>query len=174
MVMAMDKCREQTAMFYLIIVVAALVTGMNPARAAPDQQQLINEQAMNATSVLESGDKKKLNGRSLQEQYGGLVMDRTITVGGHDFYGYFTTLWRDKLLNEQFTLSVVERPSARWGNRIWIEFANRKVFETVLPANRSYIKSISEQAVEIVHRNAIDAEVQRLLFREDDIGPDEM
>lgn len=160
-------------MFRLITVAAALITGLTPAFAAQDQNAVTNEKLTNATNELGSGD-KKLNGRSLQEQYGGIVTDQTITVAGQDFYQYFVALWQDQPLNERYSIAIRERPSARWGNKVWVEYANSVVFETVLPSNRSNIKAISAQAVEIAYRNVVDAETQRLFFRDQDIGPDEM
>jgi curli production assembly/transport component CsgE len=110
----------------------------------------------------------------LPEAYGGVVVNQTITVVGHDFYQYFMAGWRDKDMNERFALSIQERPSARWGNLVWVEFAQKRVFQTYLPPSRSAVKAVSEQAVEIAYQNVIDADVQRLLFRDEDLGPDEI
>lgn len=115
-----------------------------------------------------------LNGHGLQETYGGIVTDQTITVAGQTFYQAFVAAWHDKPNQERFVLSVRERPSARWGNEVWIEYAQRRVFQAVLPPNRSNIKAVVDQAVEIAYKNVADAEVQRLLFRDPDIGPDEL
>lgn len=115
----------------------------------------------------------ELNGRVLQELYGGVVVDQTITVAGQDFYQYFIVLWRDKPLSEQYAISIHERPSARWGNEVWVEYAQRRVFQTILPTSRANIKPVSEQAVELAYQNVVDTEVQRLLFRNQDIGADE-
>lgn len=160
-------------MFRLITVAAVLFTGLTPAFAAQDQNAVTNDKFTNATNGLGNID-KQLNGRSLQEQYGGIVTDQTITVAGQDFYQYFVALWREQALNENFAIAIREQPSARWGNKITVEYAHRRMFETVLPPNRSNIKAISEQAVEIAYKNVVDAETQRLFFRDQDIGQDEM
>ncbi len=162
-------------MFRLITVAIALITWMTLAAAAPalDQNGVANDEITNAQNGLGSSD-KKLNGRTLQEQYGGIVTDQTITVAGQDFYQYFVASWQDQPLNERYSIAIRERPSARWGNKVWVEYANSVVFETVLPSNRSNIKAISAQAVEIAYRNVVDTETQRLFFRDQDIGPDEM
>ncbi len=112
--------------------------------------------------------------RALEELYAGVVVDQTITVAGQDFYQYFVVFWRDKPLSERYAISIHERPSARWGNQVWIEYAQRRVFQTTLPASRAAIKPVSEQAAEITYQNVVDTDVQRLLFRDLDIGPDEM
>ena len=110
----------------------------------------------------------------LEELYAGVVVDQTITVAGQDFYQYFIVFWRDKPLSERYAISIHERPSARWGNQVWIEYAQRRVFQTILPTSRAAIKPVSEQAADIAYQNVVDTDVQRLLFRDLDIGPDEM
>lgn len=142
-----------------------------------------NESTPTNGKTLESGEKalkekhitgRSLDGKALQEIYGGIVTDQTITVAGQNFYQMFVASWRDKPNQERFVIAIRERPSARWGNEIWVEYAQRRVFQAVLPANRSNIKAIADQAVEIAYKNVVDAEVQRLLFRDLDLGPDEL
>lgn len=115
-----------------------------------------------------------LNGRVLQELYAGVVVDQTITVAGHEFYQHFAALWREKEMASRYAISVHERPSARWGTQIWIEYAQRRVFQVFMPAARSNVRAVSEQAAEIAFQNVIDTEVKRLLFREPDLGADEI
>lgn len=109
-----------------------------------------------------------------QEQYGGLVANQTITVAGQDFYQYFVSAWRDQALSERYAISIHERPSARWGSRIWVEYAQRRVFQAFLPTARAAIKALSEQAVAVACQKAAAAEIERLLFRDADIGADEI
>jgi curli production assembly/transport component CsgE len=104
---------------------------------------------------------------------GGLVTDQTITPAGHDFYQQFSALWYDKPLQDHFSIAVRERPSAREGNRVQIDYANRTVFEAVLPAARGNIAGTSSRAVDVVYERVSAAEVERLLFREPDLAADE-
>lgn len=106
-------------------------------------------------------------------QLGGLIADQTVTAAGRHFYQSFSALWLDLPLNEQWNIAVRERVSARFGNRIQIEYANRTVFDTALPTARSNIKAISARAVEIAYPTVSNAAVQRLLFRELDLAGDE-
>jgi curli production assembly/transport component CsgE len=115
-----------------------------------------------------------LNGRVLQELYGGVVANQTMTVVGQDFYQYFVALWRDKQMSDRYEVSIHERPSARWGSQIWVEYAQRRVFQAVLPPARANIRSLTEQAVEIAYQNIVETEMQRLLFKDSDVGPDEI
>ncbi len=112
--------------------------------------------------------------RVLQELYGGVVANQTITVAGQDFFQHFVAAWRDRDLSERYAISIHERPSARWGTRIWIEYAQRPIFQAVLPTGRAGIKTLSEQAVELAYQKVADIEIGRLLFRESDLGADEI
>lgn len=109
-----------------------------------------------------------------QEAYGGLVANQTVTVAGQDFFQSFTSAWRERDLSERYAISIGEKPSARWGSQIWIEYAQRRIFQASLPTGRAGIKELSEQAVEVAYQRITDAEVERLLFRDIDLGPDEM
>lgn len=109
-----------------------------------------------------------------KESYGGLVANQTVTVAGQDFFQYFVSAWRDRDLSERYAISVHERPSARWGTQVWIEYAQRRIFQASLPTARSGVRELGEQAVEEVYQKIADTEVERLLFRDVDLGPDEM
>jgi curli production assembly/transport component CsgE len=109
-----------------------------------------------------------------QDLYGGLVTNQTITVAGQDFYQHFVAAWRQRELSESFAISIHERPSARWGSKVWIEYGQRRVFHASLPTARAAIKSLSEHAVAIAQQQIIDTEVERLLFRNADLGADEI
>jgi curli production assembly/transport component CsgE len=117
---------------------------------------------------------RALNASVLQELYAGVVVDQTVTVVGHDFYQEFVALWREKDMSSRYAIAVIERPSARWGSQIWIEYAHRRVFQIFLPAARANVRAASAEAADAAFQNVVDAEVQRLLFRDPDLGADEI
>lgn len=123
---------------------------------------------------LQSEEQGKPENRSQQSLYGGLVTNQTITVAGQDFYQHFVAAWQELAVSERFAISIHERPSARWGSQVWIEFSQRRILQFALPAGRSGIRAISEQAVAVVQQRIIDAEVERALFRNADLGADEI
>jgi len=107
-------------------------------------------------------------------QYGGMVVDQTVSVAGQDFYRYFAAAWRENALSERFTLSIHEQASARWGSRVRIEYANRVMFQASLPIARPAIPAVARQAAQAVQQRIAEAEVDRLLFRDPDLGADEI
>ncbi|MFL6675433.1 MAG: CsgE family curli-type amyloid fiber assembly protein [Massilia sp.] len=112
--------------------------------------------------------------RFAEEAFGASVTNQTITVAGQEFYRAFCAFWHDKPFSERYAVAVRENPSVRRGNQVVVEFAGRTVFQGILPNSRSNIKPMSERAVEIAYDTAFNAHVQRLLFREQDLGPDEI
>lgn len=101
----------------------------------------------------------------------GRVTNQTVTAAGQDFFRHFAFAWHERDLAERFAVAVRERPSARWGTRICIEFAQKRIFEAALPRAPSAIRTLSEQAAEMAYQKVVDAEVDRLLFRHVDTGP---
>ncbi|HEY9460161.1 MAG TPA: curli production assembly/transport protein CsgE [Paralcaligenes sp.] len=111
---------------------------------------------------------------SEQDLLGGVITSRTITVLGWDFYEYFTAKWQAIHGNERLSLSIYERPTARWGSEIWIDYRQTRVFHTFLPPARSATKEISTKAVDFVYKNVTDINIQRSLFTDVDLAPEEM
>lgn len=109
-----------------------------------------------------------------QELYAGVVLDQTVTVVGHEFYQYFAALWRDRETSERYAIAIHERPSARFGSQLWVEYAQRRVFQIVLQATRANVKEISREAADIAFQNVMDIEVQRLMSHDRDLAPDEL
>lgn len=104
----------------------------------------------------------------------GILVNRTVTVQGHEFYHYFSMWWQHHDAASQYSLSVFERPSARWGSEVWVEHNRVIMFKTFLPPARSQTKKISEQAAAIVFENIENNELEKSLFSSDDLGPEEM
>jgi curli production assembly/transport component CsgE len=108
------------------------------------------------------------------ERFGAAVTNQTVTVTGQQFYTAFCAFWHDKPFSERFAIAVREHPSARSGTRVVVEFAGRAVFQGMLQRSNSNIRPISERAVEIAYDNVVNTDFQRLLLREQDLGPDEI
>jgi len=110
----------------------------------------------------------------LPEIESGVVLNRTVTVGGQEFFQHFDHAWRDHGISERLIVSVHELPNPRFGSRIWVESGQRRLFEAVLPTGRSSIRPLAERAAEAASERAAEAEVERLLFRHADLGRDEI
>lgn len=104
----------------------------------------------------------------------GIVTSQAITVAGREFSDYFIAAWRDKQDSERYTLAIHERPSARSGSQVWIEFAHRRVFQAQLPAARAALKGRAEQAAESTWQAVLEADGQSRLINDADLARDEI
>lgn len=132
-------------------------------------------QAQNALSdiakaVEENRKKQNENGNLLT----GIVVNRTITVLGWDFFHYFAASWRESPASEHYSVSIHERPTAIRGSEIWIEYNHQRVFQTYLSPARSAVKDVSAAAVQIVYQNVEAIDINRLLVHDKDLGSEEL
>jgi len=112
--------------------------------------------------------------RTLDDTLGGIVTNQTMTLAGEDFYTSFAQAWRDMPLGDRYVVSIHERPSARWGSLIWVEFEQRRVFDTFLPAARANIANVAMRAASTAYQNVVQADIARLLFHDVDLAGDEL
>ena len=111
--------------------------------------------------------------RALDETIGGIVTNQTMTLAGEDFYTSFAQAWRDMPLSDRYVVSIHERPSARWGSLIWVEFEQRRVFDMFLPTARANVASVAVRAASTAYQNVVQADIARLLFHDVDLAGDE-
>ena len=94
------------------------------------------------------------------EEVFGIILDRSVTFVGHDFYRYFSDYWRLKYTDSKDVLIIYERPSARWGSLIWVEYRSRKLVKLFIsPSNKT--REIAERVADEVGR-----ELTRIKFAE--------
>ncbi|RTZ39252.1 hypothetical protein EKL30_18240 [Candidimonas sp. SYP-B2681] len=140
------------------------------ARKDPGQKTRVDGPAGTSGIPGVTGGRKSV----FDDPLAGVVVNRTITVLGKDFYQHFTSRWREKDVGSQFTISIHERPSARFGSEIWVQFRQKRMFHTFLPPARAATKKISAMAVETVYQNINNSEVERIMVKSPDLGPEEM
>ncbi|MCI2808743.1 curli production assembly/transport protein CsgE [Eoetvoesiella caeni] len=114
------------------------------------------------------------SGRISNEPLRGLIINRTITVVGWNFYTSFSSIWQALYPASKDTLAITERPTAKFGSEIWISYENQNVYHTFLSPARSRARDESKQAIEIVRKNVAEIDLRRKLFQDADLGPEEM
>jgi curli production assembly/transport component CsgE len=129
--------------------------------------------ALSLACVLPSSAAPQRAETSLQADTAGIVTNRAITVAGHDFFNYFIAAWRDKPNSERYALAVYERPSARLGSQVRIEFAQRPLFQSRLPPSRAALKALGEEAAEIIYQAVLAVDAHRVLADDADLARDE-
>lgn len=136
---------------------------------------LIIAPVVHATTVPPAVKNPSLDSGNIDnEPLDGIVLNRTITVLGWDFYRNFVAIWRARFPNSKFTVSVFERPTAQFGSEIWIQYKERRMFHTFLSPARSATKPAAAAAVQMTYKNIVDSNVRNLLFSDVDLAPEEM
>lgn len=157
-------------LFYRTVLYVFIVASSTFLLALPGQVSgTESNERLNGTEQLAERAK-----RLLEDPLGGIVVNRTVTVQGQDFYRYFSAWWREIDEDGRYTISIHERPSARWGSEIWVLFRRDRVFHMFLPPARSQTRDISKTAVEIAYENITQNELERAIFQSEDLGPEEM
>ena len=103
----------------------------------------------------------------------GVVTVQTITTAGHDFSQHFLSAWRDQDGSDEITLAIRERPSARFGSEVWIDYAQRTVLQLRLPPARAGLPELAANAVQHVWATVQRTDAERKLFHDADLAPDE-
>lgn len=157
------------------VITAVLLTvgaGLLPALAHAANPGVENG-ALPETRIEEAERTTRLR-NTLADPLSGAVINRTVTVLGHDFYRYFTTYWRTRDISSHVSITVFERPTARFGSEVWVQYRQQKMFRIFLPPARAATKAISVQAVDIVYQNIANSEVERAMTRSPDLAPEEL
>lgn len=133
------------------------------------------------TDVLEEGLEEGSATEELSRQFHlgepgltGIIVDRTITMVGREFYRQFTRRSQDSAVMSDTNLSIHERPDARWGSQVWITENNTIMFEARLPPRLSDIEAYAEAAIEQVQTRIIQESITRALGNDPDLADDEI
>lgn len=85
--------------------------------------------------------------RPAEIELSGLVLDRTITRFGKDFFFFYTSYWRDIPNTEGITVVVHEQVFPQAGTHLWVEIQQITVFETYFGRRHTDVKKVAEQAI---------------------------
>lgn len=142
----------------LICVMIAALSAAGVAGAAASGNDVIDRGALT-----ESGYRPL-------ELSSGFIVDRTITHFGAEFFRHFSQAWRERGGTEGVDLTLVERPSARWGSIVYVEHNNRPEARVILYAGRSAtIKPLAEQTAIYMADRIANQSLARVLLNNRDI-----
>lgn len=173
----------------MLPLVLALACGVClPAQAAAQETAEADTAAASSAATSQDTPRREAEGgdrdraedvqravdRIFQEPLSGVVVNRTVTVLGKDFYRYFSNYWRVNPESARYSISIHERPTARFGSEIWVLYRQQRMFHIFLPPARQATRDISEIAVEHVLENIQRRELERLTTRNPDLGPEEL
>lgn len=103
---------------------------------------------------------------------GGIVTGQTITLAGRTFYDSFAATWRDQDEDGRFVVDISERPSARWGSQVFVDYGHRRLFQAFLPPNLSRIAPIGASAAARVYQAILEDQLAQV-FADPDLARNE-
>ena len=135
-----------------------------------------NEQAeVDAINQLSSPDGTEIQGRSTgSSELTGIMVDRTITMAGKTFYRAFSQRAMDNVIIGNATITIQERPDARWGSQVWVMEGNRMYFRTQLSPRISEADRVAGDAVKIVEDALLQQQLSAALTSDRDLGKEEI
>lgn len=119
-----------------------------PGQKAPLSPQKMEEalrMLLRADSIQSQRQRARLGPES-----SGLVVDQTITKIGHDFYEQFFSHWDAPSGNDDYTITINERPARGNNAIIALSVNDSELLEFPLQAKYDLIEEAAQQAIEIV------------------------
>lgn len=101
-------------------------------------------------------------------------MDRTITMAGKTFYRAFSQRAMDNVIIGNATITIQERPDARWGSQVWVMEGSRMYFRTQLSPRISEADRVAGDAVKIVEDALLQQQLSAALTSDRDLGKEEI
>ncbi|WP_104203144.1 CsgE family curli-type amyloid fiber assembly protein [Billgrantia saliphila] len=148
-----------------------------PSQPAVPPETSVSEDSLEEDEVLEEGEAAEELSRQFrlgEPGLAGVVVDRTITMMGKTFYRRFSQLSADSHILTRTTLSINERPDARWGSQVWVAENNRILFQATLPPRLSDIDRYAEAAVEQVEQLLVQRSIMEALESDPDLADEEI
>ncbi len=109
----------------------------------------------------------------LSDGLSGVMIDRTMTMIGKTFFRQFSQQRLDSPVLRNTSLSIHERPSARWGSLIWITEGNTVLYEATLPPRLNDVDLYASSAVATVSDQFLRRKVLDALRNDPDMAGDE-
>ena len=108
-----------------------------------------------------------------EDEMMGFIVDDTISHIGHELYSAFSERLRATSPMD-FNLVVRERPSARWGSLVTVEYQQRLVYRRFLPPNTVELKEEASDAADWVRGQIVKRKLEALLQDTTDLERDEL
>ena len=103
----------------------------------------------------------------------GVLVDRTLTVVGRNFYRAFSQIAMERPIIGGATLTIHERPDARWGVQVWITEGTQVYFRTQLSPRLNDANDDARQAIDIVEKALLRRRLSNVLNPSADLGAEE-
>ena len=172
----MSSIKRISLGIYLLIAWLTVSLAMANEPADPADALPANEQAaIDAINQLSSPDGPEVQGNTNGgSELTGVMVDRTITMAGKTFYRAFSQQAMDNLIIGNATITINERPDARWGSQIWVMEGNQMYFRTQLSPRINEADRAAGEAVQTVEEALLRQQLASALNSDKDLGTEEL
>ena len=130
--------------------------------------------ACTAHAQLTRENERPIESPGLANLLGGLLLDETVTVLGHEFFSAYADAWRELDGDQRYSVTIFEIPTARFGSTIRVQAQGRIVYQALLKPNRDAARDTAFAVAGDVFQGLIRAEAEQALFHDPDLGPEEL
>lgn len=132
----------------------------------------------NDTKPLENGppleNKDSLESLDSLTEIDGIIIDRTLTHLGEQFYSLFSQKMSDKFENLAENLTVKERPTALSGSIMSVYHRQNLIYRTAISPGRSQIEQRVDDAISAISTYVVRWKIERYLKDTFDVDHDEI
>ncbi|MCK6264279.1 curli production assembly/transport protein CsgE [Vibrio sp. ZSDE26] len=127
------------------------------------------------SAPLESGQMIEEQKNKFQnfDEVSGLIVDRTMTRLGEDFYFFFSQKLNDRYEDLKENFEIRERPTALSGSIVGVYHSRKPIYRTALSPGRRQAQEKADEAVKAVSDYIIRWQAERLFQDTFDLEHDE-
>jgi curli production assembly/transport component CsgE len=124
------------------------------------------------TILASSGLAQQGNGSGSDITVSGILIDRTMTPIGQQFFSLFCTAWTppEKIPYENIT--IVERFNPQWGSMIWITVDDEEIFEKLLLSRNKDLTELAGEVSSSIQQFLIRRELLKFIKQSNDLKGD--
>jgi hypothetical protein len=127
-----------------------------------------------AHAQLTRENERPIESRGLATLHGGLVLDATVTVLGYEFFSAFAVAWRELDAQQRYSVTISEVPNARFGSTMRVHSRGKTLYASLVRPNRLAARETAQAVAGDIFQNMMRAEAEEALFRDPDLGPEEL
>jgi curli production assembly/transport component CsgE len=129
---------------------------------------------MPALAQLTRENDRPIERRGLADLAGGLVLDATVTVLGHEFFTAYADAWRELDTEQRYSITIQEIPTARVGSTLRVQARGRVAYQSLLRPNRQAARELAPVVAAEIFNGLLRTEAEEALFRDPDLGREEL
>ncbi|RUR35777.1 CsgE family curli-type amyloid fiber assembly protein [Vreelandella populi] len=166
------RCLTPLYIFFLLTL-SSLVT--SDARSLADAAPVKEPKGIDSINQLSSSAGfEEENAKSTDSELTKAMVDSTLTTAGKAFYRAFNQHAMGNTIIGNASITIQERPDARWGSQIWVTDGSRIYFRTQLSPRVSEADRAAEEAVQIVEEALLRQQIASAPNSDKDLESEEI